>query len=128
MRILWIICIAVTVWFALAPAAWGGLGGQGYHGMAFLLLGVLTPAAFPRLKLTWAWLLLVGFGGGIEIAQSWNMSAQRHGEWVDWYVDIAAVSIGIVLWALWRYRVARIATGKQRASASGMAPASQEQA
>jgi len=101
-RALWFLCIAATVWFALIPSAMGGIGGAGYHGVAFMVLGLLTPAAFPRLSLWLIWAALVAFGGGIELGQE-LMQFNRHGEWNDFATDAVAATVGIVYYRVWLY-------------------------
>ena len=96
LRLLWFACIAATCWFAFIPAEWGGLGGEGYHGLAFFVLGLLTPAAFPRLPVLVVWIVLIVLGGGIELAQEYLFDTLRHGEWADFRVDAAAAAAGVL--------------------------------
>ncbi|WP_271078062.1 hypothetical protein [Aurantiacibacter sp. MUD61] len=104
---IWLACVIGMLWFAFAPAEQGGLGGAGFHGLAFAVLGLLTPFAFPRLSL---WLILIGLvvlGGGIEVVQTYT-GMGRVGEWIDFYMDVIAASSGIMaailLQALWHER------------------------
>ncbi|WP_340587919.1 VanZ family protein [Erythrobacter alti] len=107
-RALWFLCIAATMWFALIPPEMGGLGGTSYHGVAFMVLGLLTPAAFPRVPLVAIWILLLVFGGGIELAQG-MMNVNRHSEWDDFVTDAFAATVGIVYYRIWLYLRARMA-------------------
>ena len=119
--------MAATLWFALVPPAMGGLGGHGYHGVAFMLLGLLTPAAFPRVHLLLILSFLIALGGGIELAQAY-MDAERAGEWSDFRIDAIAATIGIVYARIWRYLLARIHAQENFADDAwdGEAVASQE--
>ena len=99
-RAIWFLCIAAILWFALIPAEMGGVGGTQYHAAAFLLLGMLTPLAFPRLPLGLVWVTIVLFGGAIELAQG-MMHAERYSEWNDFAADAVAATVGIVCY---RYR------------------------
>jgi|GEM_PF-715460 len=99
-RFFWLLCIAVTLWFALIPADMGGLGGAQYHGAAFLVLGFLTPAVFPRVPLIVSWGTLLVLGGGIELAQG-MMGEGRHGEWDDFVTDSVAATGGIICYWIW---------------------------
>lgn len=107
MRILWLLATIATLAFALAPAALGGTGGAAYHALAFLVLGGLTRLAFHRQGFFRCLLLLAAFGGAIEIAQ-FSLNTGRSAEWWDWFVDIAAGALGLVLGELakfltWRF-------------------------
>lgn len=101
----------------------GGLGGASYHGVAFLVLGLLTPAAFPTIRLVAIWIALLTLGGAIELAQG-MMQVNRHAEWSDFGVDALAASVGIVFTrillrtvSLWRAKGAKNENG-----ADGEAP------
>lgn len=99
-RLVWLLCIAATIWFALIPADMGGLGGASYHGVAFMVLGLLTPAAFPRVPLILIWVALLVLGGGIELAQG-TMGEGRHGEWDDFVTDAIAATAGVMCYLIW---------------------------
>lgn len=125
MRILWIICVLATLWFALIPPDWGGLGGAGYHGVAFMVLGLLTPAAFPRAGLAVIWLALINLAGGIELAQG-AMSVRRHAEWSDFAIGAFAATVGIVYYRVWLFLWARIAAEEGVGEASEPSPPASE--
>ncbi len=114
MRMIWFLAIAATLWFALIPPDWGGLGGAGYHGVAFMVLGLLTPAAFPTARLLLIWLTLVALGGAIELAQG-VMSTQRYSEWGDFATDAIAATVGVVYYRIWLYLRAGMAADKEAA-------------
>ena len=101
-RLLWLLYVAATLWFALIPADKGGLGGAGYHGVAFFVLGVLTPAAFPAIRAVFIWLVLLALGGGIELAQT-VMGQGRYGEWSDFLSDAVAATAGVLCYRIWMY-------------------------
>lgn len=101
-RAIWFLCLSAIVWFALAPSEMGGLGGAGYHGVAFMILGLLTPPAFPRVPMIAIWAVLLAFGGGIELAQD-IMGFKRYGEWGDFAIDAIAATVGIIYYRLWLY-------------------------
>ena len=99
LRLIWFICTGAILYFALARGEAGGLGGASYHVLAFFVLGLLTPAAFPRINLALIWIVLLALGGGIELAQG-MMGNGRHGEWDDFFADAVAASAGIVCYWL----------------------------
>ncbi|KLI63709.1 hypothetical protein [Aurantiacibacter marinus] len=118
MRLVWFLAIAATLWFAFIPPSWGGLGGAGYHGVAFVVLGVLTPAAFPKLRLVTIWTALVMLGGGIELAQG-TTSLHRHGEWSDFVTDVIAATVGVVYYRIWLYLRGVMAPGESAVEEEG---------
>ena len=116
-RLVWFLCIAVTTWFALIPSDMGGRGGASYHGVAFMVLGLLTPAAFPRVPLILIWGALLALGGGIELAQG-MMGAGRHGEWDDFVTDAVAATVGVMcylIWLLLRRRMTQMSASENEA-------------
>lgn len=113
LRPLWIVCLAATLWFALAPPSMGGLGGEGYHGLAFLVLGLMTPAAFPRLPLIVVWIVLAALGGSIELAQQFLPLVDRHGEWADLRINVYASTVSILVVWLMRKVFSRWPAGKE---------------
>lgn len=66
------------------------------HMAAFFTITFLGRAAYPRLPVA----LLLGamalFGGFIELSQAMPM-IHRDAEWNDWFADVAASVIGIVI-------------------------------
>lgn len=107
LRGIWLICVGATLWFALVPADMGGLGGAGYHGVAFFVLGLFTPAAFPRMHLLLVWLGLVTLGGGIELVQEFT-DLGRSGEWADMRLNAIAASVGVIYAWIGRYLLERV--------------------
>ena len=47
--------------------------------------------------------VLALIGGAIELAQS-TFFIDRTGEWIDWQIDLFAITIGLVVVRLWRGR------------------------
>ncbi len=115
LRGIWLACIGATLWFALVPVDLGGLGGAGYHGVAFIVLGLLTPAAFPRLNLVLVWLALLALGGGIELAQEFTDFA-RSGEWADIRLNVIAATVGVIYAWIGRYLIRRVRAENATAS------------
>lgn len=101
LRLVWFACLCAILYFALAPASAGGLGGAAYHGVAFFILGLLTPAAFPKGSLVLIWLVLLALGGFIEAAQG-AMAWNRVPSWDDFITDAIAATIGVVYFRLWQ--------------------------
>ena len=65
------------------------------HGLAFVVLTMLLPSAWPRIPI-WKWAIsLVALGGFIEIAQG-LAKLGRTASLSDWLVDVGAV--GLTLW------------------------------
>ena len=100
LRLLWFVCLCAILYFALAPASAGGLGGASYHGVAFFILGLLTPAAFPKGNLLLVWLVLLALGGCIEAAQG-ALATNRVPSWDDFLTDAIAASVGVGYYKLW---------------------------
>lgn len=112
MRLAWLACVIAILWFALVPSDLGGLGGSGYHGIAFLALGLLTPIAFPRQGIFLIWLGLVALGGAIEVVQGYG-DFGRQADVEDWFIDIAAATVGIVYYRIGLYLLRRVKAEKQ---------------
>ncbi|WP_269716080.1 hypothetical protein [Caulobacter sp. NIBR2454] len=86
-----------TVWQALSPP--GGPGSlvpwdKALHGGTFFVLTGMALLAFPKMKLWRVAVLMLGFGGLIEILQSLPLF-DRDAEWADMLAD--AVGIGAVI-------------------------------
>ncbi|HWI87171.1 MAG TPA: teicoplanin resistance protein VanZ [Sphingomonas sp.] len=66
------------------------------HMAAFFTLTFLARAAYPRIPVMLLFGLLAGFGALIELSQAvpW---IHRDAEWADWFADIAATIIGLIL-------------------------------
>jgi VanZ family protein len=83
------------------------------HMMAFGALGFWFASIVARRNLIWLLLVLVAFGGLIEIAQS-LMNLGRHAEWFDLLADFAGAVLGVGLaatplgrWPLWMEALVR---------------------
>ncbi|QZH74960.1 MAG: VanZ family protein [Erythrobacter sp.] len=103
----WSTAVLAMLYFALAPAEAGGIGGAEYHGVAFMLLGLFTPAAWPRLQLVTVWMGLLALAGIIEIAQ-FLMLARRVASAEDWFLGAAAATIGVICYRIWIWLYARV--------------------
>lgn len=101
LRLFWVACTGAILFFALAPGDTGGVGGASYHVLAFFVLALLTPAAFPGRSLLLIWCILILLGGAIEVAQG-MMGNNRHGEWSDVITNAIAAGIGTLSYRLWR--------------------------
>jgi hypothetical protein len=71
------------------------------HALAFLSLGILGGAAYPRLPLLRLALGLAAFGALIEAVQAIPM-LNRQTEFLDWIADIAGIAPAIAALAAWR--------------------------
>ena len=71
------------------------------HMAAFAVLTLLGWVAYPRISRLKLMLLLVAFGGFIELVQMIPM-LQRDSDWHDWLADIIAVAIAAACAALVR--------------------------
>jgi hypothetical protein len=69
------------------------------HMTAFFVIALLGCAAFPRLSRLKLLLALIAFGGFIELVQM-VPALHRDSEWGDWFADIAAASLALVVAAL----------------------------
>lgn len=87
----------VVVWQALGPPDGPGSvipWDKALHGGTFFVLTGMALLAFPKMKLWRVSLLMLGFGGLIEILQSLPFF-DRDAEWADLVAD--AVGIGAVI-------------------------------
>lgn len=71
------------------------------HALAFLSLGLLAAAAYPRLSLIKLALGLALFGALIEAVQAIPM-LNRRTEFLDWVADMAATVLVVAALAVWR--------------------------
>jgi hypothetical protein len=71
------------------------------HILAFSVLALLAPLAYPTAPLVRTGLLLSLFGAVIEIVQR-VPSLNRDGDWIDWAADTAALAAVLALVQLWR--------------------------
>lgn len=101
-RIMLWLALLGTAFLALTPGPIGQAIESSHvrHAVAFVILPWLTMGAYPALKARWVIVIYTIFGGLIEIVQL-VMQAGRHGQWGDWFYDIAvivmAVLIGLIL-------------------------------
>ena len=65
------------------------------HGLAFFTLSVMARLLWTRTHAAILFILLMLFGGGIEILQL-VMGFGREADWMDFLADIAAIALGIV--------------------------------
>lgn len=89
--------LAVTLYFALSPAPPELVkGDKSQHVLAFVVLTAMFCWAYPTAR--WFWVLgsLALIGGAIEIAQA-IPGLNRTSDFADWFVDVAAVALTIVL-------------------------------
>ncbi|WP_442681403.1 teicoplanin resistance protein VanZ [Sphingomonas sp. ASY06-1R] len=92
-------------------AAWDKLN----HMLAFFTITFLARAAYPRLAVLPLFALLAAFGAFIEISQAVPF-IHRDAEWDDWFADVIAIVIGLVL--AWPFAV----LAKRRRDATPSAP------
>lgn len=65
------------------------------HHLIFLVLMLLWLASYPQ-KLLQGLLILVSYGGAIEIAQ--DTLTNRMGDWWDWAADNSGILLAILIW------------------------------
>jgi hypothetical protein len=108
----WSACV-VTLVAAFAPASraphlfpWD----KAEHVLAFYVLAFLGAAAFPRVKAWGVALVLLIFGGAIELIQG-TPWIQRDADIHDWFADAVGIgfALGPLLLAWWRGRIADLA-------------------
>jgi uncharacterized protein YfiM (DUF2279 family) len=100
--------LAVSAWFALAPAPPGlpfSAGDAVLHAGAFAYLTFAGRLAFPRWSAWTIGLWMIGYGALIEILQ--GVGAVRLAEWRDLLMDLAGIAIGFALHRLVRGPVER---------------------
>ncbi len=96
-------------------AAWDKLN----HMLAFFTITFLARAAYPKLAVLPLFALLAAFGAFIELSQAVPF-IHRDAEWDDWFADVFAIVVGLVLawpiaWLAKRHREASELAPDQRA-------------
>jgi len=105
--LLWLTAFVVYV-LAVLP---GGEGAQLFawdklnHAAAFLVLAILAVVAHPRVSILRIGLALSAFGGFIELTQM-IPALHRDASFDDWFADICAIAIGLLLMLPFRRAVA----------------------
>jgi len=66
------------------------------HMAAFFTIAFLARAAYPHMVVWRLFVLLAAFGGFIELSQAMPF-IHRDAEWNDWFADITAIVIGLIL-------------------------------
>jgi hypothetical protein len=97
-KLLFFLLLAVVLGFALVPAPWEGPlhSDTSRHFLAFLVLPLVARRAWPTLPLWRVWLGFALFGGAIELMQL-EMALGRQAEWRDWFNDLAATTVALVV-------------------------------
>jgi len=110
LKILTGLIVAVVLYLALAPHPPdpAGFPDKVNHMLAFAVITACVRLAWPRLGVMALWLMMVAFGGAIEIAQ-WLMPFGRDAEWLDWAADIVAASAALLALGLGGSILRRIA-------------------
>lgn len=97
-----LLAVAWTVWVSLMPVTslppvhvWDKLA----HAVNYALLAVLMLSAQRRLPPWAVVLVIVAFGGLIELAQ--HATGYRNGEWLDMLANLIGACSGAVAWWLW---------------------------
>lgn len=91
-----------------------GLGQDGEHALAFILVGLAFGLAYPRRRLLSA-AASVALIGGLELMQFW--AAGRHARLEDFLIDALTACIGFALaaaadWLITRFRPAPALTSE----------------
>jgi hypothetical protein len=81
------------------------------HGLAFFTLSLMARLLWPRTNAVILFVLLMIFGGGIEVLQ-FSMGLGRDADWMDFAADIVAILLGISAGKLfWSLKSKRSVTG-----------------
>ena len=99
------ISAGATTIFALIPGNMGGQGGDFWHWVAFVTLGVLSRLTFSRASFLLLWVVLIAFGGAIELAQRFlnTMSSMNvHDLQVDTLASFVGLVVGAIILTLYR--------------------------
>ena len=70
-------------------------GGDMIHLLLFAGIGVLTAVAFPKRRLAWLAVALVGLAGATELAQLWIPG--RTASTAEFVIDVVAAVVGLVV-------------------------------
>lgn len=108
-RLFFLFLLLTMIFFALSPGEITDFTGTGddRHAFAFALLPLVSAIAWPRIPLTIQFLAYSALGGGIEIAQ-WIRRDWHTAEWDDWFTDMAAAAVALlIVAAVRRYRARR---------------------
>ena len=100
-------CAAIACWLATAFAYVEAIAPQARsvhvarwdkmdHMLAFFTITLLARLGFPRLRVLTLFLLMALFGAIIEISQAVPF-IHRDAEWDDWFADVAATLIGLLV-------------------------------
>jgi glycopeptide antibiotics resistance protein len=110
LRLVFLVAAIAVTFLALTPAPIGQVieSGPVRHVLAFAVLPLLSRLAWPRVS---PWVQFAGFGlfgAAIEIAQL-LMHVGRKAEWDDWFADLAATALALLLaWAIQRVLAGRM--------------------
>lgn len=92
------------------------------HVLAFSVLAVLAPLAYPATRPTRIGLLLSAFGAVIELVQA-IPSLHRDAELIDWVADTAALAAVLSLVVLWRDQLTMRAAAQAKSRADSASQA-----
>lgn len=97
-KLLFFLLLATVLGLALAPAPWEGplQSDTSRHYLAFLVLPLVARRAWPRLPLWQLWLGFAVLGGAIELMQL-EMALGRQAEWRDWFNDLGAITLALIV-------------------------------
>lgn len=97
--------LVLVVLLALMLAPGGTLNTEGLiwdkaaHFIAFGLILWSLGVLFRRLPRTWAALIAIAIGAGVEVVQG---HIGRDPSWGDFLADILGVATALLIWAVWR--------------------------
>ncbi|WP_414902603.1 hypothetical protein ACMT1E_05080 [Sphingomonas flavalba] len=96
-RTLFWLAVAVTLYFAWSPQPPQILPGDKYqHALAFAALATIATLGWPSIRWWVTAALLAAFGGLIELVQA-IPAIHRDADVHDWYADMAAVAVALLL-------------------------------
>ena len=98
--------LIICTWLALAdelPKSAPKVSDVPLHLFAFVYLSAALSFAHLRVQWWWVALLMMGYGGMIELIQSWL--PHRDAEWKDFLVDLVGIGVGLLSYRLFGERL-----------------------
>jgi VanZ family protein len=103
LRLAGALVLVILLGLMLSPGGTIDTGGliwdKAAHFIAFGLILWSLGVLFRRLPRTWAALLAIAIGAGVEVLQGY---IGRDPSWGDFLADILGVATALLIWAVWR--------------------------